>query len=411
MDDTDATVDAADVTTLAMQADAPSVSDGRIASIDVLRGVAILGILVMNIQSFAMPEVAYVNPRAFGSLEGANGIVYAASHVFASGKFISIFSMLFGAGLALQAMHGLTASRHYRRMAVLAAFGLVHAYVFWHGDILFTYAVVGSLAFLLRGLAPRWLFACAGGAFLCGLLLNAALFGLVQLAVAFGEGESIRAEFAPSAEVLADEVHAFQGSWLDQMPYRASTALMVQTFLLALWSLPVVSALMLVGMGLVKLRFFDAWPRSRWAMIAVIGCLLGWTIAGLQLVGDAWSGHDPLLTTLAWPTVNLFAMPLVAVGYAAAVCWIVATLGASPVLWPLAAVGRTALSCYLLTTLICTTIFYGHGLGWFGEVDRVGQMFVTVCVWVVLLTIAPLWLRFSEQGPMEWLWRRLAYGR
>lgn len=394
-----------------MQADVPGVSAGRIASIDVLRGVAVLGILVMNIQSFAMPEIAYVNPYAFGSLEGANGVVYAVSHVLASGKFISIFSMLFGVGIALQAMRGLTASRHYRRMAVLAGFGIVHAYVFWHGDILFTYAVVGSLAYLLRGLTPRWLFVCAGGAYLFGLVLNAALYGLIQLAMALGEADAVRAEFAPPAEMLADEVRAFQGSWLDQMPYRASAALMLQTFFLAIWSLPVVSALMLFGMGLAKLRFFDAWPRSRWAMIALVGCLLGWTIAALQLVGDAWSGHDPLLTAGAWPIVNLLAMPLVALGYAAAACWIVATFGASRLLWPLAAVGRTALSCYLLTTLICTTLFYGHGLGWFGEVDRVGQLGVTVCVWTVLLTVAPLWLRFGQQGPMEWLWRRLAYGR
>jgi uncharacterized protein len=124
----------------------------RLESLDVLRGFAVLGILIMNIQSFSMVDAAYTNPSAFGDLTGVNRWVWLLSHVFADQKFMSLFSLLFGAGIALMA-HRLQAQGqsaawlHYRRMFWLLLFGLGHAYLFWHGDILFTYALAGSVAF------------------------------------------------------------------------------------------------------------------------------------------------------------------------------------------------------------------------------------------------------------------------
>src|SRR3989442_955478 len=131
----------------------------RIESIDVLRGFALLGILVMNIQSFSMIMAAYENPTAYGNLEGANYWVWFFSHVLADQKFMTLFSMLFGAGIVLmtsrqEEAEGRSAAVHYRRMGVLALFGLLHAYLFWLGDILFSYALAGMLAYLLRKLRP-----------------------------------------------------------------------------------------------------------------------------------------------------------------------------------------------------------------------------------------------------------------
>src|SRR5712692_4927581 len=134
----------------------------RIASLDVLRGLAVLGILVMNIQSFAMIEAAYSNPTAFGDLKGANYLVWLLSHVLADQKFMTIFSMLFGAGIVLMTGRREQAGRrsaavHYRRMGVLALFGLLHAYLLWYGDILFSYALCGMVAYLFRRLRPQFL--------------------------------------------------------------------------------------------------------------------------------------------------------------------------------------------------------------------------------------------------------------
>ena len=125
----------------------PVTGTARIDAIDVLRGVALLGILLMNVQSFAMPQAAYFNPTAYGDLEGANLYVWVAGRMFADQKFMAIFSMLFGAGIVLMAgraeARGDARRAHYRRMGWLLVIGLLHAHLLWSGDILFLYAVSG----------------------------------------------------------------------------------------------------------------------------------------------------------------------------------------------------------------------------------------------------------------------------
>ena len=143
---------------------APVADNARIDAIDVLRGFALLGILVMNIQSFAMPQAAYFNPTAYGDLEGANLYVWLAGRMFADQKFMTVFSMLFGAGIVLmagraEARGGSVGRAHYRRMGWLAVIGLLHAHLLWYGDILFTYAVCGMVLYPLRHLSPGRLLA------------------------------------------------------------------------------------------------------------------------------------------------------------------------------------------------------------------------------------------------------------
>ncbi len=132
----------------------------RIFTLDVLRGFAVLGILPMNIQDFSMPGAAYLNPTAYGDLHGANYWVWLLSHLLADEKFMTIFSMLFGAGIFLmtsriEAAGQPSAALHYRRMGWLVLFGLLHAYLLWSGDILFSYGVCGLLVFLFRKWRPR----------------------------------------------------------------------------------------------------------------------------------------------------------------------------------------------------------------------------------------------------------------
>ena len=138
----------------------------RILSLDVLRGVAVLGILVMNIQCFAMIMAAYINPTTYGSLEGVNGWVWYLGHLFADMKFMTIFSMLFGAGVIVMTSRREAAGQgsagvHYRRMAWLLVFGLVHAHLLWYGDILYHYAMCGFVLYLFRK-APPWLLIALG---------------------------------------------------------------------------------------------------------------------------------------------------------------------------------------------------------------------------------------------------------
>src|SRR5438876_8709067 len=140
----------------------PVAETERIVPMDVLRGFALLGILVMNIQSFAMVEVAYDNPTAYGDLKGANFLVWLLSHLLADQKFISIFSMLFGAGIVLmwqkaESSGARPARLHYRRVGWLILFGLLHAYLLWHGDILYAFGMCGLFVYLFRRKSPRTL--------------------------------------------------------------------------------------------------------------------------------------------------------------------------------------------------------------------------------------------------------------
>ena len=137
----------------------PVLPTARIKALDVLRGFAVLGILIMNIQSFAMIETAYINPAAFGDLTGLNKIVWIVSHILADQKFMTIFSILFGAGILMisdkaEQKNLKSAGLHYRRIFWLLIIGLIHAYLLWHGDILVTYALCAFWVFLFRKLSP-----------------------------------------------------------------------------------------------------------------------------------------------------------------------------------------------------------------------------------------------------------------
>ena len=380
----------------------------RIVAIDILRGVAILGILVMNIQSFSMPLSAYTFPWSWGEMTGANAVVYYLSHLLASGKFISIFAMLFGAGIILQNQRLASPQTHVRRMLILIGFGLLHAYLFWYGDILFSYGVLGLVVFLLRSLSIRVLCAVAGSLFFLGLLGNI-LIGVAMHWVGSTIQPDLASEFKPSLAAQLAEIDAMRGTWPAQLAERAPVAAMAQTFIFFIYVVPFVAPMMLAGMALMKSGFYTgSWPRRRYARIAISGCLLGWTLSAAGLFVDAQTGHDPILSSMVWNQFNTLAMFPVAIGYSAAVILLAET--GWRWLSAFAAVGRTALSCYLLETLLCTTLFYGFGFGLFGSVERTGQIFITVCLWIVLLMFASLWTRFFRYGPAEWLWRKLTYG-
>ncbi|NQZ12499.1 MAG: hypothetical protein HRT35_35545, partial [Algicola sp.] len=134
----------------------------RINHLDILRGFALLGILLMNIQGFSMPGAAYLNPTAWGDLQGINLFVWSFSHLFADQKFMGLFSILFGAGICLfadraEAKYGKSAALHYKRNLWLLLFGLIHAHFIWYGDILYSYALCSFWVYLLRNKSVRFL--------------------------------------------------------------------------------------------------------------------------------------------------------------------------------------------------------------------------------------------------------------
>ena len=393
----------------------PVAQDARIDAMDVLRGFALLGILVINIQFFAMPDVASVNPSAYGDLQGVNFNVWLGSRMLALQRFMTLFSMLFGAGIVLMAARAEARGEsrgvlHYRRMAWLALIGLLHAHLLWAGDILFVYAVCGMLVYLLRGLSARLLLPIGATA----IAVPSVFFWVLGASMAYWPDEILTLVIAegwqPTQATIDEFLTAYRGGWLEQIPLRSTTALGVETFGLFFYG-PRVIGLMLVGMALFKLDVFSA-GRSRrfYVLLALLGLAVGLSVEAYGVVLDLEHGWAATWSMFHGLQFNYWPSIAVSLGYVGLVMLACQSAVLHRVTRPFAAVGQTALSNYLLQTVICTTIFYGRGLGYYGSVDRLGQLSVVVGVWVAQLVVSPLWLRHYRFGPAEWVWRSLTYG-
>jgi uncharacterized protein len=383
----------------------------RITSLDVLRGVAVFGMLLVNIESFAMVSAARTNPTVTGPLTAASWIIWLATYVLADGKFMAVFSLLFGASICLLTDRaqrtGRPAARiHYRRMAVLFALGLMHAYGLWHGDILVALALCGAIAFLYRELSAPRLIALGVVVFGLGSVLAAGL-AWWRLSRPDALAQAL-VYWSPSEQAMAWEISRYRGGWLTQMEHRAPYALSTLTSHLGGRELWRVTGLMLLGMGLFKRGIVSGERSLRfYRNMAVTGFVAGippilygvahtvarsWDLRDFRLVGDQLNYWGGVPVALGWIGTVLL---LYRSGW---------------LLTPMAAVGRMALTNYLMQTVICTFIFYGHGLGLFATVDRVGQLAIVAAIWVVQLAVSLWWMRSFALGPVEWLWRCLTYG-
>lgn len=395
---------------------APVLASNRIGSLDVLRGFALLGILVMNMQAYAMIEAAYMNPTAYGDFNGLNRVIWAIMHLLGDLKFMAIFSMLFGAGVILlteraEAKGRGSAGIHYKRMLWLLVIGLVHAYVFWYGDILVCYAVCGMIIFLLRKLPTKWLFILGAVA----LIPPSLLFLLAQVTVPFWPPESVTelmADWKPDADLVDKELAAYRGSWLDQMPYRAPASFIMQVAIIPLFFGWRAGGLMLIGMALLKSKVLTAERSTRFYMtMTIAGLGLGLPLIASGIVFNFMNDWSVKTSMFGGILFNYWGSVAVALGYVALVMLAVKVGFLNWLQAGLAAMGRTAFTNYLSQTFICTTLFYGHGFGLFGKVERWQQLALALAILAVQMIISVIWLRFLRYGPMEWLWRSLTYRR
>ena len=392
----------------------PVGESSRITSIDTLRGVAVLGILVMNISAFSMPAAAYMNPTLYGNLSGINHLVWGFNHLFVDMKFLAVFSMLFGAGIILmaercEARDQKPAWLHYRRMFWLIIFGLLHAHLLWFGDILYSYGMAGLIVYLFRKRTPKWLI-------IWGLLSISMASGLMFATGAFMDQmpPETQAEMEktinPSAEVIAREVAAYRGSWLEQMSARVPKAIEMQTGSFLFWVFWRVAGLMLIGMALFKLGMFRAeWSKRTYVKFIVLALGVGFPLIIYGMYYNFmthWESPGFLFFGLQF---NFWASILVSLGWVSVVMLIAKSESLAGIAKRFGAVGRMAFTNYILQTVICTSIFYGHGLGWFGSVERAGQFAIVILVWILQLILSPIWLNKFKYGPLEWLWRSLSY--
>ena len=389
----------------------------RIDSLDVLRGFAILGILVMNIQMFSMVNVAYMNPTLAGPMQGPDYWIWLVSHIAFENKFLAIFAALFGAGIVLMAERAELAGdraayRHMRRMGVLALIGGAHAYLIWHGDILLVYAVMGMIAFAFRHLPIGKLMAVAACLYLVPLLISIVLtivfFNLPDAYYKLLETQY----WQPVSPTFTLVEAAYRGDWMQQMQARFHDA---STF--HIWLLPLkhgwhVLALMLAGMAAYRSGLLTgAWSNRAYAWTALLGLVVGLPLVLAGVWFNQATGWEMATSLFLGAEFNHIAAPFIATAWICGMILLLRSGWLARVIDALRNVGRTALSCYLLTSVVCTSIFYGYGLGLFGQLGRSEQLAVVLFVWVILVGFASLWLQFFRMGPMEWLWRWGASGR
>lgn len=393
---------------------------GRIDTLDFLRGIAVMGILAANLPAFALPEAAYFSPLAAGGTDPASVAAWFATYVLVEGKMRGLFSLLFGASMLLvveraEAAGGNGAAVHFRRMAWLFAIGWVHLYALWRGDILTHYALCGAVAYPFRRMPVRGLVTVAAALIIWETAQGAALYGGVIQAQAHPGAVSraflaaMTAGFgAPPAQELAREVAALRGGYAEVLAWRWNTATSPLTLLPVLG--PETLATMLLGMAGLKSGFLTGtWPRARYARWAAVTLGLSLPVYIAAAIHTARSGFalaDVVLgaMTLAAPLRNIAV-----VGYAA-----LGVLLLRPGGWltlRVSAAGLAAFTNYLGTTLVMTTIFYGYGLGLFGQWSRAQLYLLVPFAWMAMLAWSRPWLARHRYGPMEWLWRSLARWR
>jgi uncharacterized protein len=402
----------------------PTTGNEREPILDVLRGFALLGILLVNIALMRGPELyTLLAGEIPDPSEGIDRIVDGAVSWLATGKFVSSFSLLFGVGAGLIVGRALAAGRSphgllARRYVWLLAFGLAHMILLFPGDILFVYGITGMVLLAFINVQPRtavWIsvaLIASVTAITVGFTALSAVFGDVQAQGASGDPFTAAFEgfFAARQE---QAISAFtEGSYLDVIVANAWQSLLVQSG--QLFVLPWILGLFLLGFAVTRagipLRLAEHRPLLRRA--ALLGLGIGLPLnATMGLV-------DPLSLIAGGPDASVgtgmlvlitFAQqagaPALAIGYLSALALLCLRIGP---IRPLAAVGRMALTAYLLQSLLALIVFAGFDR--YGQLSSAEAMLVVVGIWTILLVACPLWLRFFRFGPAEWLWRSLTYG-
>ncbi len=422
---------------------APVSETERLKLIDALRGVALLGILLMNIPGFAMPN--YFSESFKSDPANVNFWVSALISVVFEGKMRALFGMIFGAGILLfvskkeQAGRSVTAL-FYRRMFWLVVFGLIHAHlILWIGDILYLYGFCGMIVYLFRKVKPIYLVLgvplVAVFDFTAGTLyyqhIRAERIAYVEASAAAAENKpltdaqndalkqwrEIEKTLIPNREDAKENTRKMKSDYATVASYLRPLAWKFETIFLPieLWDS---LALMLLGMALYQWGFLSGqWSNRDYAKVAAIGYGIGLPLAAysfyhsylytpnleaslrrLELVPIEWTG-------LIYPFQRIFLV----MAHVAALVMLYKSQYAQTLFRRLEAVGRMAFTNYIMHSVICTLFFFGYGFNYFAELEFYQLYFVVIAIWIVQLIVSPLWLRSFLFGPLEWVWRSLTY--
>ena len=383
----------------------PIPANERIATLDILRGMALLGILMMNMEAFSGPlDLSFtgIDPHWQGVDRWADGFVY----IFVQGKFFTLFSLLFGAGFAVMAQRAEQAGRDFtrfylRRSLALLGIGVLHAVLVWSGDILATYALLSFLLLAFREAPRSWLPVLGVVAYLGAATLMLLLGALISMMPAQDHAGQVASAMG---DIAAQRQAYGHGTYLQAVLQRMSDFGNALGALLIVG--PQVLGMFLIGVWFARSgaiahpqqypRLFArlrwvAWPAGLIVMLLSVSVLM-----------EIAPGRFDLRTASAY-ALSAVAGLLMCLGYLAwGVRW-------SAYLQWLAPAGRMALSNYLGQSLVCTLVFYGYGLGWFEQMGRAWQLLFAVVLFLAQVVFSRWWLQRFRFGPAEWLWRAATY--
>lgn len=415
---------------------APVSEKQRIQSIDTLRGVALFGILLMNIIAFAYPFAAYTNPAIDGATEGVDLFAFAFNDVMVEGSMRALFSMLFGAGMLIflnkpGADEAEVKKLFYRRTKLLICFGLVNAYLFvWIGDILYAYGVTGLLLYYFCDFPAKKLLKISAGIVALLMLLHTGLhFNARMLGAEVEAIESLPAgtelseeqqqiletwdsfleqQFASPA-VIEEEIETKKSGYIDNFVAAASINIFIQTLVFLTNNVWDVLSMMLLGMACWKWGLFDA-SRSMdfYTKLTLISFAIAIPVNLVETMTFINSGFAHHWAPGARPSYDVGRLSL-AFGYIGLIMMICKSGVLTAFRKGMAAVGQMALTNYLSQSIICNFVFMGFGLGLVGELPRHQVYYVVFGVWIFQLVFSVFWLKSYRFGPAEWLWRSLTY--
>ena len=369
----------------------------RLISMDAMRGFAIFGIFMVNIQEMGMPFEWTMNPHY---LEGADVWAWAATRTLFESNFVAIFSMLFGAGLILQMNSAMKKGvafgpLYLRRLAVLMIMGILHGTLLFLGDILLLYSVLGFVLFLFRKLEAKT------------LLIIGALPLLIALAGAFlldGMGD-----LQTPDEEIQTQLRVRNEGTISELLTRRAIGFGGWMILSSLWFNWRVLSMLFLGAALFKLDFFEERRASWHKRAALLGLTFGLGLEALT-TWAAWEEISGILSPLLASLHELSSLGL-ALGYMGGIALLVHSNTLSWLIRGVSAVGRASLSNYILQSVIANLLFTFIGLAWFGERTRWELMGIVCVTYTAQIVISVIWLRFFQMGPLEWIWRSVTYLR
>lgn len=384
-------------------------SSTRIIELDALRGLAVVGIVWMNVYAFALPWQAYSNPVAWGSEGPADRWVWAASFVFVEDKFRTLFAVLFGAGclILIERAKQSPWRAHYARMLVLLVIGIAHSVLLASNDVLRAYALAGLALPLLAGLSQQSLYAVAVGLTVLHFAAGMNVFG--GAVVDFFSGRlgsdaslSMERQFGSDPAALQYALELGREGLAERI-VRRGVALASQLKIVAA-SVPLNLAAMALGMGLWK----GGMLRGEWRtfMLQRLAAVCAMVAIPVLLALAWWVAENGFPAALVGATALVLSAPfdmLLGLSYAALAMAFFVPGGV--LTEKLAAVGRLSLSNYLMTSVILAALFASWGFGLFGQVSRATAFALSFVPIAAMLIWSPIWVERFGQGPFERMWR------